>query len=105
MGVGTWGKWHMKFASAVVFLLSMSVSAAFAQQADAQADSSGAGGGTAASRSGSRACVFMSSGRSSTIRIIGAPRDQPNAGRNVECSPVEQDIVGFIIGPTDLCDR
>ena len=91
MGVGTWGKWHMKFASAVVFL--------------SQADSSGAGGGTAASRSGSRACVFMSSGRSSTIRIIGAPRDQPNAGRNVECSPVEQDIVGFIIGPTDLCDR
>ena len=56
----------------------------------AQADNSVSGGGAAASRSGSRAGVFISSGRSSTIRIIGAPRNQPNAGRNVECSPVDR---------------
>ena len=31
--------------------------------------------------------------------------NQPNPGGNVECSPVEQSIVGDIIGPTDLCDR
>jgi hypothetical protein len=49
--------------------------------------------------------VFISSGRSPSIRIIGAPRNQPNPGRNVECSPLEQSIVGDIIGPTDLCDR
>jgi hypothetical protein len=87
-----------------VFLFSMSVSWAFAQQAGAQTDSA-SGGGAAASRSGPRAGVFISSGRSSSIRIIGAPRNQPNPGRNVECSPVDQSIVGDIIGPTDLCDR
>jgi hypothetical protein len=48
---------------------------------------------------------FVSSGRSSTIRIIGTPTNQPNPGRDVECSPIEQGIAGLIIGPTDLCDR
>ena len=95
----------MKLTLVVLFLFSMSVSWALAQQAGVQADNSGSAGGAAASGSGSRAGVFISSGRSSTIRIIGAPRNQPNAGRNVECSPVEQGIAGFIIGPTDLCDR
>jgi hypothetical protein len=92
----------MKFTLVVVFLLS--VSSAFAQQG-APVDNSVSAGGAATSRSGSRAGVFISSGRSSTIRIIGAPRNQPNAGRNVECSPVEQGIAGLVIGPTDLCDR
>ena len=92
----------MKSTLVGLFLFSMSVSWAFAQQAGANSES---GGGAAARRSGSRAGVFISSGRSSTIRIIGAPRNQPNAGRNVECSPVEQSIAGVIIGPTDLCDR
>ena len=95
----------MKSTLVGVFLFSMSVSWAFAQQAGAQTDNSESGGGAAASRSSSRTGVFISSGRSSTIRIIGAPRNQPNAGRNVECSPVEQSIAGLIIGPTDLCDR
>ena len=94
----------MKSTLVGVFLFSMSVSWAFGQQAGAQVDNSVSGGG-AASRSGSRADVFISSGRSSSIRIIGTPRNQPNPGRNVECSPVEQSIVGDIIGPTDLCDR
>ena len=101
----TRGKSHMKSTFVGVFLFSMSVSWV-AQQAGAQTDNSeSGGGGAAASRSGPRADVFVSSGRSSTIRIIGAPRNQPNPGRNVECSPVEQSIVGDIIGPTDLCDR
>ena len=64
----TRGKSHMKFTLVVVFLFSMSVSSAFAQQAGAQADNSVNGGGAAASRSGSRAGVFISSGRSSTIQ-------------------------------------
>ena len=95
----------MKSTLVGVFMFSMSVSWAFAQQAGAQTDNSANGGGAAASRSGPRADVFVSSGRSSTIRIIGAPRNQPNPGRNVECSPAEQSIVGDIIGSTDLCDR
>ena len=95
----------MKSTLVGVFLFSMSVSWAFAQQGGAQTDNSESGRGAAASRSGSRTGVFISSGRSSTIRIIGAPRNQPNPGRNVECSPAEQSIVGDIIGPTDLCDR
>ena len=94
----------MKSTLLGVFLFSISVSSAFAQQGG-QADNFVSGGGAAASRAGARAGVFISSGRSSTIQIIGAPRNQPNAGRNVECSPVEQGIAGFIIGPTDLCDR
>lgn len=31
--------------------------------------------------------------------------NQPNPGRDVECSPIEQEIAGLIIGPTDLCDH
>ena len=42
---------------------------------------------------------------SPTIRIIGSPTVQPSRGSRLECTPVEQGIVGFIIGPTDLCDR
>jgi hypothetical protein len=42
---------------------------------------------------------------SSTIRITGAPTIQASPGTRQECTPVEQDVAGFIIGPTDLCDR
>lgn len=42
---------------------------------------------------------------STTIRVIGTPTVQPSRGLGVECTPVEQSIVGVIIGPTDLCDR
>lgn len=40
-----------------------------------------------------------------TIRVIGSPSIQPSPGLGIECTPVEQDVVGFIIGPTNLCDR
>src|SRR5215813_2974770 len=40
-----------------------------------------------------------------TIRIIGSPTIQPSRGSKLECTPVEQEIAGVIIGPTDLCDR
>jgi len=39
------------------------------------------------------------------IRVIGTPGIQPNPGLGIECTPVEQSIVGVIIGPTNLCDR
>jgi hypothetical protein len=42
---------------------------------------------------------------SPTIRITGAPTVQASPGTKQECTPVEQDVAGFIIGPTDLCDR
>ena len=42
---------------------------------------------------------------SPTIRVLGAPTVQPAPGLRQECTPVEQNIVGLIIGPTDLCDR
>jgi hypothetical protein len=42
---------------------------------------------------------------SPTITIRGAPTVQPSPGTRQECTPVEQGIAGFIIGPTDLCDR
>jgi hypothetical protein len=42
---------------------------------------------------------------SSTIRVTGTPTIQPSRGLRQECTPVEQNIAGLIIGPTDLCDR
>jgi len=42
---------------------------------------------------------------SPTIRILGAPAVQPSPGSRQECTPVEQEVAGFIIGPTNLCDR
>lgn len=42
---------------------------------------------------------------SPTITILGAPTVQPSPGTRQECTPVEQEIAGLIIGPTDLCDR
>ena len=42
---------------------------------------------------------------SATIRVTGAPTIQPSPGLRQECTPVEQEIAGLIVGPTDLCDR
>ena len=42
---------------------------------------------------------------SPTITILGAPTVQPSPGTRQECTPVEQEIAGLIIGPTNLCDR
>jgi hypothetical protein len=42
---------------------------------------------------------------SPTIRVLGAPTVQPAPGLRQECTPVEQNIAGLSIGPTDLCDR
>jgi hypothetical protein len=101
------GEPHMKLTLSVFIALFLFASAAWAQQAaSGPTNSVGAIGATQGGSAGGRGSgVFISSGRSSTIRIIGTPTNQPNPGRNVECSPVEQGIVGLIIGPTDLCDR
>jgi hypothetical protein len=40
-----------------------------------------------------------------TIRVTGTPTNQPSPGLRQECTPVEQEIAGLIVGPTDLCDR
>src|SRR5262249_23029277 len=40
-----------------------------------------------------------------TTRNIGSPTVQPSSGVRVKSTPVEQEIAGFIIGPTDLCGR
>jgi hypothetical protein len=42
---------------------------------------------------------------SATIRVTGTPTIQPSPGLRQECTPVEQEIAGLIVGPTDLCDR
>jgi len=42
---------------------------------------------------------------SPTIKVIGSPTIQPSPGSRQECTPVEHDIAGLIIGPTNLCDR
>jgi len=94
---------HMKLTLSVFIALFLFGSAASAQQATGAVTNSGAG--TTQGVTGRGTGIFISSGRSSTIRIIGTPTNQPNRGRSVECSPVEQGIVGLIIGPTDLCDR
>ena len=97
------GEPHMKLTLSVFIALFLFGSAASAQQATGAVTNSGAG--TTQGVTGRGTGIFISSGRSSTIRTIGTPTNQPNRGRSVECSPVEQGIVGLIIGPTDLCDR
>jgi hypothetical protein len=37
------------------------------------------------------------------IRIFGAPRTQPNQSVTIECSPVEEELAGVIVGPNNLC--
>jgi nitrous oxide reductase len=97
----------MKLTLSVFIALFLSAGAACAQQAASAPTSSVAATGATQPRSvgGQGSGGFVSSGRSSTMRIIGTPTNQPNPGRDVECSPIEQGIAGLIIGPTDLCDR
>src|SRR5262249_54854067 len=83
--------------SSTVFLLDPS--SAFAQQAG----SSGATT-TVASRHCKPVQPFFPPA-TPTIRVIGSPTVQPSPGTRQERTPVEQDIAGFIIGPTNLCDR
>ena len=101
----------MKLSAAVVATLAaasfLSASQAFSQQATGsplpgQIGSSVASP-TASQQSLSSAAV--SAGGTTRLRITGTPANQPAPGLGVECTPVEQEIVGVIIGPTDLCDR
>jgi nitrous oxide reductase len=97
----------MKLTLSLFIALFLSLVAASAQQATSASTNSVAATGStqSSSRGGQGSSVFISSGTSSTIRIIGTPANQPNPGRDVECSPIEQEIAGLIIGPTDLCDH
>jgi hypothetical protein len=89
----------MKLAIALVLMLGLCASPAFAQQVGSSAVSSSA----AAQQVPSPLLVFPPPG--ATSRVTGTPTVQPSPGLGVECTPVEQSIAGVIIGPTDLCDR
>ena len=90
---------NMKLAIALVLMLGLCASPAFAQQAASSAVSARG----AALQVPSPQLVFPPP--SATVRVIGSPTVQPSPGLGVECTPVEQTIAGVIIGPTDLCDR
>jgi hypothetical protein len=96
----------MKLTLSVLIALLLSAAAACAHQPTGASTNSDAGTGATQNSTGRQgSSVFISSGSSPTIRIIGTPTNQPTPGRDVECTPVEQEIVGLIIGPTDLCDH
>jgi hypothetical protein len=93
----------MKLRMAVVVLSVVSLvysSAGFSQE---QAGSPPGPAARTSSRSQPR--PFLSQGGTARIRVIGTPTLQQSPGLRVECSPVEQEIAGVIIGPTNLCDR
>jgi hypothetical protein len=90
----------MKLA-VVVMILSLCSSAAFAQQ---QVGSSALSSSATTGRQGQSPPLTFPP-PSATIRVIGTPAVQPLRGLGIECTPVEQAIVGVIIGPSDLCDR
>jgi hypothetical protein len=89
----------MQLAIALGLMLGLCASGASAQQAATEAVNARA----IAEQVPSPNLVFPPP--SATIRVIGTPPVQPSRGLGVECTPVEQSIVGVIIGPTDLCDR
>jgi hypothetical protein len=89
----------MKAAITPVLMLGLCASPVFAQQAATEAVNARA----LAQQVPSPLLVFPPP--SATVRVIGTPTVQPSPGLRVECTPVEQSIVGVIIGPTDLCDR
>jgi hypothetical protein len=89
----------MKLTIAPVLMLGLCASPAFSQQAATEAVNARA----LAQQVPSSLLVFPPA--SATVRVIGTPAVQPSPGLRVECTPVEQSIVGVIIGPTDLCDR
>jgi hypothetical protein len=94
----------MKLSLAVLAVASAGVlldpSAGFAQQ---QGATSGASTNTSSQQTQPFQPFFPTP--SPTIRVLGAPTVQPAPGLRQECTPVEQNIAGLIIGPTDLCDR
>jgi hypothetical protein len=94
----------MKVSAALIIVLStvvLSSSDGFAQQAGGSTQTAAPAGGTGSQP----AAPFLSQQRTPTINIIGSPASQPSQGLGIQCAPVEQGIVGLIIGPTDLCDR
>jgi hypothetical protein len=94
----------MKVSVAVIIILStvaLYPSSGFSQQAGGSTQTAAPAGGTASQPS----APFLSQQRTPTTNIIGSPSSQPSQGLGIQCTPVEQGIVGLIIGPTDLCDR
>ena len=86
--------------SAVVLLYPLQ---GFAQQ-DVGTPVASGGVGISSNRQ-TQAFVPSSSQSVARIRVIGTPGVQATPGLGIECTPVEQSIVGVIIGPTNLCDR
>src|SRR5262249_52880282 len=97
----------MKLSSAAVAALfaalSLYPSQGFAQQ-DVGTPVASGGVGISSNRQ-TQAFGPSSSQSVARIRVIGTPGIQPNPGLGIECTPVEQSIVGVIIGPTNLCAR
>ena len=95
----------MKLSLAVLAIASAGVllypSTGFAQQ---QGGTSGASTNTSSQQTQPFQAFFPPT-PSSTIRTLGVPAVQPAPGLRQECTPVQQEIAGLIIGPTDLCDR
>jgi len=96
----------MKLPLAVLAIASAGVllypSAGFAQQ---QGGTTSGASANVSSQQTQPFQAFFPPTPSSTIRTLGVPAVQPAPGLRQECTPVEQDVAGFIIGPTDLCDR
>jgi hypothetical protein len=93
----------MKVSLAIVTMLVMVLSFVPEGYSQQQTESSTASPNPTGQRNGPAGPPLAQ--RSSTIRIIGSPTNQPFQGRQIECTPEEQGIAGLIIGPTDLCDR
>jgi hypothetical protein len=95
----------MKLSLAVISILSMVL---FLYPSEGYSQQQQAGPSTASPNSNgqrNRSTGAPLAQRGQTIRIIGSPTLQPSRGLGIECTPVEQEIVGLIIGPTNLCDR
>jgi hypothetical protein len=91
----------MELTLAAILVLSFYVSPAFSQE---QAGSSAVPLTTTVGQQVQSSALSFPPA-SATIRVFGSPSVQPARGLKIECTPVEQSIVGVIIGPTDLCDR
>ena len=74
----------------------------FSQQEVGTPVASGGGNLEQPTNSGVRAFLFSERRKNKSDRDPGI---QPTPGLGIECTPVEQSIVGVIIGPTNLCDR
>jgi hypothetical protein len=97
----------MKLSTAAVATLSAVLllypSQGFAQQ---QVGTPAASGGVGVSSNRETQAFVPSSSQSvARIRVTGTPGVQATPGLGIECTPVEQSIVGVIIGPTNLCDQ